>query len=165
MAYVEIPDLLYKGAKVYVQDNVVVVPPPPATPGVFTIDWSNYVGQRNVNLTVGKVFTFGFTIPPNYNSNKRLCYFKVSPHDGTAYWNRQITINQSPGIMTGTWMGCSRSGQEPTLYFSVGGYPVSGYLKTPDTRNPDLVAGQTYYINVLQTEGVNCSINYGLGVM
>jgi hypothetical protein len=143
-------------------------PTPPAPPGVrvVTVPWTHTAGLPNITIMAGEVISFAITPPGGANSNGLLGSFSISPTDQNAYFDRVIALATAPGEFSAA-LGSSamKTGQEPSVYFSVGGYPtktVWGRTYT-DTNNADLTAGKTYYVNVKQVDPTrSCRINYGL---
>jgi len=143
---------------------------------VIPVSWLTSVGTGISTKSAGGIgpgdaAVFVLTPPAGASSAGRLGTFRVSPTDGNAYNTRIISISQTPCDFSRSMGIASVSqGQEPTLYFSVGGYPIDRYGRTI-TTNANLTGGQTYYVTVIQETSVGganacmssaCNVNYGL---
>jgi hypothetical protein len=177
MAAILIPDLKYKGSPVYYDDSgaltipggVIVPTQQPPQPQVdVVVPWKYQAGLVHTLIKVNNMLVFSFTIPQGYSSQGRLCNFSISPTDANAYWERKIALSDQPREISPRLSDSAmKTGQEPNVYFSVGGYPMKKNfigISYADKSNADLVAGKTYYINVLQVVGNDCNINYGLSI-
>jgi hypothetical protein len=162
-------------------------PPPPVgdisctnIPGVkntkvVALPWSTSIGTGINTKAAGgfgpsDAFVFVVQPPAGYTTNGKLVLFKQSPTDAGAYNNRMVSISTSPCDFTRSMGSASLvQGQEATLYFTVGGYPVSKY-GTPVTTNANLTGGNKYYITIVNQQPLgsntcssgSCNVNYGL---
>jgi hypothetical protein len=119
----------------------------------------------------GEAVVFVFTPPVGVNSGGQKGRFTTSPSDAAAYNTRLAVLSDTPCDFSGKMgRGSVVASQEPTLYFTVGGYPTNRYGIT-DTTYPDLKGGVSYYITVIPQHSVGgensctssqCNINYSL---
>ena len=175
---------------------IVVPPPPPPAPSplppvsgsvscasipgitgktqVVPMAWQIVSGIVSTNKAGGfnanDAFVFTITPPPGTTTKGQLANFSISPSDSSAYNNRLIAISDTPCDFSGKLGPASvKMGQEPNVYFTVGGYPVDKYGR-PNTSNANLTAGQPYYVTVIQQSSVGgggtcsgtCNVNFGL---
>jgi hypothetical protein len=163
-------------------------PPPPGgniscsnIPGitatkVIPISWQYVSGIASTAKSIGgfganDAVVYVMTVPAGASSGGRLGDFSMSPTDQYAYNDRMISISDAPCDFSRKLGRASvKIGQEPNVYFSVGGYPLTRY-GTQDTNNANLNPGQTYYVTVIQKSTVDggstcmagtCNINYAL---
>jgi hypothetical protein len=162
-------------------------PPPPSgiscsnIPGisstaVIPVSWNFVSGlvstKSSGGFAPGQAVVFVFTVPSGVQSAS-LGNFSTSPTNQSAYNNRTIAMSDTPCDLSGKLAPSSiKIGQEPNIYFSVGVYPTITRLGRtyPDTSNPMLNAGQTYYVTVVQQDSPgnntcnssSCDINFGL---
>jgi len=143
-------------------------PVPNQTPSgvrIVAVPWKTTIGLPNVTIMAGETIAFALLVPPGATSWGRLSNFSISPTDANAYFDRQICLSDVPGDFSQKLAPSAlKTGQEPNVYFSVGGYPLDKY-KRLDKSNANLDAGGTYYVNVRQVDPtLSCRINYGLAL-
>ena len=143
---------------------------------VISVAWTQSIGTgistKGVGFGPGDAVVFVLTPPVGKTSNGAYGTFRTSPTDANAYNTRIMSISATPCDFSRS-MGIASvvQGQEPTLYFSVGGYPKDKYGRTV-TTNANLTAdGRSYYVTVIQEISVGgantcmssvCNVNYGL---
>lgn len=144
---------------------------------VIPVAWQTTIGtgfstSKQGGFAPGDAVVFVVTPPVGASTHGGFGTFRVSPSDGNAYNTRIMSISATPCDFSRSMGTASMvQGQEPTLYFTVGGNAVDKYGRTI-TSNANLTAdGRSYYITVIQqltvggTNACNsssCNVNYGL---
>jgi hypothetical protein len=145
------------------------------TTKVIDLSWK-YVGgvistRGSGGFGPNEAMVFVVKVPAGANSRGMLGSINISPSDAAAYNDRLMSLSDTPCDFSAKLGRTSvMKGQEPVIYFTVGGYPVDRYGR-PSTLNANLDGGKTYYITVLQksiVDGANtcmntqCNIDYKL---
>lgn len=142
---------------------------------VISVPWQATIGTgfstKGVGFAPGDAVVFVINPPSGASSGGKLGSFRVSPTDASSYNTRIMSISASPcDFSRSMGIGSVVQGQEPTVYFSVGGYPLDKYGRTT-TTNANLTGGRPYYVTVIQEVSVGganacnssyCNVNYGL---
>lgn len=139
-------------------------PTPVGNARLVVVPWGNTKSIVSQTINAGEALAFAITPPAGLSTGGQLANFSISPSDQNAYFDRLICLSAAPGDFDNPLRPSARKqGQEPNVYFSVGGYPV-GRLGQPDMSSATLMPGTTYYVNVRQLDPTKaCRINYGLG--
>jgi len=139
-------------------------PTRPASFSVVDVPWIYRAGLQSAQIPAGRFLAFRFVIPAGYSSRQQACGFSFAPTGGDDYFFREYALSTLPGDFSSIAQTNNEAG---ALFFTVGGRRLIGIIvKRPDMSMPDLVAGQTYFVNVRQQDPMlSCRINYSLAIV
>jgi hypothetical protein len=140
------------------------------------VAWETTMGNvstsKSGGFAPGDAVVFVVKPPAGATTGGKQGIFGISPSDANSYYDRIISLSARPCDFSGslgTWS--VKKGQEPSIYFSVGGPAIDQRKGTVISAVPVMQAGQEYYFTVIHQQSPggantcmssNCNVNYGL---